>query len=123
MMTNENRFETRSSLTQFFTIAYIQLCTRLLLFRMFDLAISNPVNIGKPYHPLFEKSFKIGRIFAMHGGLKTSFSRSGLKKTHFYQNWSEALHGKNSSNFKTFFKQWVIGLSFEVYNSFLPQLA
>ena len=35
---------------------------------------------------------------------------------------SGALHGKNSSNFKTSFKQWVIGLSFEVYNSFLPQL-
>ena len=42
---------------------------------------------------------------------------------HIYLNLSGALHGKNTSNFKTFFKQWVIGISFEVYNSFVPQLA
>ena len=46
-----------------------------------------------------------------------------LKKDYFYYNLSGAFHDRNSSNFKTSFKRHVIGLSFEVYNSFLPQLA
>ena len=36
---------------------------------------------------------------------------------------SGAFHDRDSSSFKTSFKQHVIGLSFEIYNSFLPQLA
>ena len=63
----------------------------------------------------FTKSFKTGQIFAMEG------SRGILVDGVLFQ--SEAYHGKNSSSFKTSFKQWVIGLSFEVYNIFLPQLA
>ena len=37
--------------------------------------------------------------------------------------WSGAFQDRDSSSFKTSFKRHVIGLSFEVYNSFLPQLA
>ena len=51
------------------------------------------------------------------------FSRPCLKKYQFYKNLSEAFHGTNSLSLKTSFKQLVIGLSFEVYKSFLPQLA
>ena len=36
---------------------------------------------------------------------------------------SGAFHDKDSSSFSIAFKQHVIGLSFVVYNSFLPQLA
>jgi hypothetical protein len=36
---------------------------------------------------------------------------------------SEASHDRDSSSFKTSFKRQVIGLSFEVYKSFLSQLA
>ena len=36
---------------------------------------------------------------------------------------SEAFHDRDSSSFKTSFKRHVIGLSFEVCNSFLLQLA
>lgn len=36
---------------------------------------------------------------------------------------SGAFFSKNSSSLKTFFKQWAIGISFEVYASFLPYLA
>ena len=34
-----------------------------------------------------------------------------------------AFHDRDSSSIKTSFKQHIIGLSFVVYNSFLPQLA
>ena len=46
-----------------------------------------------------------------------------LKKHYFYKNSSGAFHDRDSSSFKTSSKQHVIGLSFEVYNSFLPHLA
>ena len=46
-----------------------------------------------------------------------------LKKHYFYQNLSGAFHDIDSSSFKTSFKRHGIGLSFEVYNFFLPQLA
>ena len=45
------------------------------------------------------------------------------EKHYFYLNSSGAFHDRDSSSFKTFYKQHGIGLSFEVYNSFLPQLA
>ena len=37
----------RSKIIQFPAIAYIQSCTRLLLFGTFELAISMPVEVGK----------------------------------------------------------------------------
>ena len=46
-----------------------------------------------------------------------------MKKHYFYWNSSGAFHDKDSSSFSIAFKLHVIGLSFEVYKSFLPQLA
>ena len=48
--------------------------------------------------------------------LKEAFATLEEFKTHLHI-------CRDSSSFKTSFKRHVIGLSFEVYNSFLPQLA
>ena len=57
---------------QFPPFAYIRSCTRL--FGTFELAMSKPVNKErviylerKTFHPLIERSFEIGRIFAIEG--------------------------------------------------------
>ena len=45
-----------------------------------------------------------------------------LKKHYFHKILSGASHDRNSSSFIKSFKQWVIGFSIEVYNSFLSYL-
>ena len=50
-----------------------------------------------------------------------SFSKCSAVSNNVYQNLSGAFLGKNSLSFKTFFKKWVKGLSFEV--SKLPERA
>ena len=104
--------------SQFPSVAYVRWITRLLLFRMFELVISMLINLEKSDIPqkkallLIERSFKTGWIFITEGPRQTL-----VKMVPFL------VKRAGPSRFKTSFKQWIIGLSFEVYNSFLPQFA
>ena len=72
------------------TYIFVQAWTRLLLFGTFETAMSKPIKKWKTYIPqkkallpIVWKKFWNWKNFC-HGGLQTSFSRSGSFLNHFY---------------------------------------
>ena len=108
---------------------------RYFFFKFWRIAISRPVEVQelnvflkKPYHPMFERSFEIGRILAVKGSRLvllevvrghpqgdappnffpvSKCSILGLSNEVSFVSWSVCKHGENQEKEKSITTRWL----------------
>ena len=121
-------FHEKSAILQSMTIAYTGghiIPYRHFFIKSFELLLWNHARYWNKWYPIW-KPYQIASKFALQSGcgsFKKTATPLWMQKYHSQQNWLYASQCREIFSFKTWVNCYVLGLSFEVYNVSLGQLA